>query len=479
MLRIRDSLHIQHKLRLKLWQKLFLSILSMIVVLFNGGMFWIANINYNQQILREKNRAAAEEAFIAASIYKDLMEMSDSGILGYDIIIQSFEVYQSYYLNQKICLELFHNSKSYSEQVYSLNDREELSTQENIQNLLIRRIDSKPYLFVASELNSPYQDFQIVLSYSLEEIVQLRQQMIQITIGIDLILTGTVMLLLLFIVRRMMKPLELLSEATTEIAAGDYGKQIAFHGEDELEQLAGQFNQMSVCIAEKVNQLEEENETKKRLIDNMAHELRTPLTAILGYAEYIKLAKIGEEEKIEVLDYVIGQVKRLENLSNTLLKLASVREEVPEYSLVEVKELVHTLQYIFKEKSETHKIALEFVSEINYLTGNRDMILLLLVNLIENAVRACEQEGKIIVRFLQTDKEISIEVEDNGIGMEAEELAKIAEPFYRVDKARSRKNGGVGLGVTLCQQIAEYHHATLSYESRIHEGTKASFLIST
>lgn len=464
---------IRVRFQLRLWQKMFLALFTTTAVLFNCAMFTVVNLNYNQQMQREKDRAAAEQIFVSTNLYKDMVELEENDNLKLDIISQNYEVYRKFYEKQGINLELWHQDTLYGENLTGLEKREELDLSTGVQNLIVRHIKGERYLFVASQLSSPYEEYSLVLSYSLKDIITLRTQMIQITLAIDIALLLVVMIVIFLIIRQMMKPLELLSEATTEIAAGDYEKKIRLKGKDEFVTLADQFNKMSTSISEKVTQLEQENESRQRLIDNMAHELRTPLTAIQGYAEYAKLAKIDEGEKLEVLDYIIGQVKRIEKLSNTLLQLASIREEAPELMEVSIPTLVEELRHSFFEREQAAQVTVDYQVQVQELECNKELILLLLGNLIENAIRACEPNGNVEVSFLPQENGSKLVVSDNGIGMEASQLEKIRQPFYRVDKARSRKNGGVGLGVTLCYQIARYHNATLEYESTIGYGTKA------
>lgn len=464
---------LKNKIHLKLWQKMFLAIFTVITVLFNCAMFAIVTLNYKQQMKREKMRACTEETFVSANIYRDLVTLEEGNHLTYEAIANNFKVYQSFYEKQNICLELWNHENPYNTGNYQIENREELNTEEGMQNLIVRTIDGKKYLFVASSLAKPYDTYQVVVSYSLEHIENLRQQMLKITFAIDGIMLIIIMVILYLIVKKMMHPLELLSAATTYIAEGDYTRKIEIKGEDEFAILATQFNRMSDCISKNILDLEQENETKKRLIDNMAHELRTPLTAIMGYAEYLKMANVKEEEKIEVLDYIYSQGKRLENLSNTLLSLARIREEEREFSKIEIRDLFKNLERMFYEKVSKKQIEIQFEQNCEFIDGNKEMILLLLVNLIENASRACEESGRIQVFVGMKEKQIILSVKDNGIGMTQEDLQKIDQPFYRVDKARSRKNGGVGLGVTLCKQIAQYHNGNLHYESELTKGTTA------
>lgn len=465
---------------MRFWQKAFLILLSIFTLVFNIGMYTIVHLNYTQELSNLKDRAAGEEYFITNSLYKDFSGIEQENTLTYDTISKDFAIYQKYYEEQGIYLELWNQDTLFSKS--SLDRMEEiakLTTKASTQNILIRQEEDKQYVFVASMLPAPYGSYKLVLAYSTEELLHSRAKMIRIMVIVDILFTVALAVVLYLVIRKLMKPLEQLSHATETIANGEYEEKINIKGKDEFADLAMQFNKMSECIAEKVNDLKEENENKKVLIDNMAHEIRTPLTAILGYSEYLKMAKVGEEERVEVLENTISEARRLEKLSKTLLKMAAIREEDICYHDIDMNSIVTTLQFVFHKLIDENKIKLNFITEIDRLQGDQEMIEMLLINLIENAIRACEQSGIINVRFTRVNDRIVLSVEDNGIGMDQSELEKITEPFYRVDKARSRKHGGVGLGVSLCRQIAEYHNATLLYESEPSVGTTAMIIFTT
>ncbi|MDO5518791.1 MAG: ATP-binding protein, partial [Clostridium sp.] len=143
---------------------------------------------------------------------------------------------------------------------------------------------------------------------------------------------------------------------------------------------------------------------------------------------------------------------------------------------IEVTLLVERLSRVFSKQDRYPNVKLLFEKHEDKIQGNLIMIESLLINLIENAMRACQENGEVKVIFLS---EVSlnqslIQVIDNGIGMEEAEINKISQPFYRIDKARSRKAGGVGLGVSLCQKIIEAHKGSLHYDSKVGEGTKVT-----
>lgn len=161
---------------------------------------------------------------------------------------------------------------------------------------------------------------------------------------------------------------------------------------------------------------------------------------------------------------------RLQNLSTELLKLTLLREEKIEFSEISISDLFDdlqvTMQPIFQKRN------MKLVTEVNaeYILGDETLLLSLLTNLVENAARASKENDSVTVRAYYNNAPI-IEVEDNGIGIKQEEIEKITAPFYRVDKSRSRKFGGAGLGMSIVSQIVILHNAKLKIKSEENVGT--------
>lgn len=123
-------------------------------------------------------------------------------------------------------------------------------------------------------------------------------------------------------------------------------------------------------------------------------------------------------------------------------------------------------------------ISLHFEDKLGELWGDKVLLLSLLTNLVDNAVKASEPESSVTVKAYMKEYPV-LEVIDQGKGMKPDEIDKVFEPFYRVDKSRSRKDGGVGLGLALCNQIAELHGAKLSISSEVGKGTKVTLYFTT
>lgn len=260
--------------------------------------------------------------------------------------------------------------------------------------------------------------------------------------------------------------------AVNEMREGNYESRVKLMGNDEISQLGNNFNHMAIKIQQDVKRICAESERKQMFIDNLAHELKSPLTNIYGFAEYIQKANISDLERVECLSFIMDESKRMKEMAYTLLDLAMYRKERIEYGDISTIALREAINKILETRLKDKSVSLKWDCPIEKLYGNGILLESLLTNLISNAVSACSQKGKVIVR-LEDRKErmIHLEVIDNGKGICKEDLIHIMEPFYRVDKSRSREDGETGLGLALCKKIVEVHGGDISYTSELGKGT--------
>ena len=205
------------------------------------------------------------------------------------------------------------------------------------------------------------------------------------------------------------------------------------------------------------------------MMGNLTHELRTPMTAISGYSELLLTAKLSEEDREEALMYINSECKRLEKLSTKMVKLLSVDNEADiSLSKVSAKDLFDITGKAMASKLKEADIELEACQNGESFMVDFDLMTEVLINLTDNAIKASPKGSKIILRAADN----RIEVEDFGKGIPAEEREKILEPFYMVDKSRSRKSGGAGLGLALVTTILKKHSCVLDIESEVGKGTR-------
>ena len=263
-----------------------------------------------------------------------------------------------------------------------------------------------------------------------------------------------------------------LSDVTREFADGDYRVRAEVNSEDEIGTLAQDFNEMADNLTQKMEELTEAARKQEDFTASFAHELKTPLTSIIGYADMLRTMDMDKEETMEAANYIYSQGKRLESLSFKLLELIVTRNQNYQFKEISMKELLEEIEVITAAGLEQKKITCHISAEKGKILGEKDLLVSLLVNLVDNARKALSEGGDIWLSGRVTGDGYEVAVQDNGCGMPQEEIDKITEAFYMVDKSRSRKQGGAGLGMTLCSRIVEVHEARWYIRSEVGKGTK-------
>ena len=276
----------------------------------------------------------------------------------------------------------------------------------------------------------------------------------------------------IFIVSRFLtRSVASLSDTTKRFAAGDYGTRAEVYSEDEIGTLAQDFNIMADNLIQKMDELKDNARKQEDFTASFAHELKTPLTSIVGYADMLRTMDLDKEETVEAANYIYSQGKRLESLSFKLLDLIVTQNEKISYTPHSARMLIAEAERITAKSLSDKKITLYTDVEEGTVYGEKDLLLSLFVNLVDNARKALSPKGKITITGRTEEEGYRFAVCDDGCGMPEEELHKVTEAFYMVDKSRSRKEGGAGLGLTLCSRIVALHKAEWKIESKMGEGT--------
>ncbi len=266
---------------------------------------------------------------------------------------------------------------------------------------------------------------------------------------------------------RALKPLEELTDTIEDIGGNNLARRVEIQDrQDEIGQLALSFNRM-------MDKVSASFERQKRFSASAAHELKTPLATILVNLDVLDLEEQPARDRTDqVLSVVRTNTERMIRLVDDLFRLSSEKdnemcEEVP---LSEVfQEVVEELSPRMEEKRLS--VSVSDMTGMK-LTGNRVMITRAMGNLVENAVKYNRESGSVSISAEMRDEKVWIRISDTGIGISQEELTHIFEPFYRVDKSRSRAVGGAGLGLALVKDIVEKHGGEISAESAAGKGTE-------
>ncbi|MDA8229665.1 MAG: ATP-binding protein [Desulfitobacterium hafniense] len=211
---------------------------------------------------------------------------------------------------------------------------------------------------------------------------------------------------------------------------------------------------------------------RREFMASVTHELRTPLHLIQGYLEAIQDGVIPADEKDEHIDLVLQEAKRLARLVNELQELDRLEHWVqlkPE--LIDLRSFMYELEQRFQTKASSLGIDFRISIENGNIYADRDRILQVFINLLDNALRHTPSGKCVKMWYEQKDGAVLFAVQDQGEGIPEEALTRVFEKFYRVDKARSRREGGMGLGLAIVKQIAEAHNGTVWVESQIGVGS--------
>lgn len=231
-----------------------------------------------------------------------------------------------------------------------------------------------------------------------------------------------------------------------------------------------------VIVFHDITSLRKLEKMKTDFVANASHELRTPVSAIKGFAETL-LDGAMEDEKLrdKFMGIIDKEAERLIRLINDLLDLSKLEEKqekifTEKFNIVDLLKECKTNFLIYAREKD---ISLEFICEEDFLEveGNRDLLKQAFINLIENSIKYTPHGGEVYLKLWQENSLLKISIRDTGVGIPSEDIPRIFERFYRVDKARSREIGGTGLGLSIVKHILELHKAKIYVESQENKGS--------
>lgn len=206
---------------------------------------------------------------------------------------------------------------------------------------------------------------------------------------------------------------------------------------------------------------------------NVSHELKTPITAISGYAELIENQMVDEQTQIKFAGDIRKNADRLVSLVNDIIRLSELDQssKKPEFTKVDLYEVAEERVELLQSNAGKKNVILTLKGSSCEITSNRGMMVELLDNLIQNAIRYNVTNGKVVVTVKKDGNKGVLLVNDTGIGIPEEDQKRVFERFYRVDKSRSRETGGTGLGLAIVKHIVELHEGNVEIKSSLGKGT--------
>ncbi|MBL4933654.1 sensor histidine kinase [Clostridium paridis] len=262
-----------------------------------------------------------------------------------------------------------------------------------------------------------------------------------------------------------------LTEVSRRISAGEYDKRADIKSSDEIGELAKSFNSMAISVEDKISKLEQSSTAKDEFIANFTHEFKTPMTSIIGYSDMLRSKELDSKTTFKAANYIYSEANRLEALSLKMLDLVMLQGKDFKFIPINTKELIRYVVEVAMPSFKQSEITLKSSAEEGTVVVEPDLMKTLLNNVVDNARKASEIGSTVELLGHKDDENYTFTIIDHGKGIPEEELSKITEAFYMVDKSRSRAQHGVGLGLAIAERITKLHNTTLKIDSIVGVGT--------
>ncbi|MBH0230124.1 two-component system histidine kinase PnpS [Halobacillus yeomjeoni] len=230
-----------------------------------------------------------------------------------------------------------------------------------------------------------------------------------------------------------------------------------------------------VLVFHDITELKQLEQMRKDFVANVSHELKTPITSIRGFSETLLDGAMKDEAMLEqFLQIILKESGRLQSLIQDLLELSKLEKEDFHLNIEEMdfQRLLNDLLPIVNQHAEKKGVTIHTdIKGTTKVEGDTSRLKQVFMNLLTNAVNYTPSEGEVSIACTETEDHIVVSVSDNGVGIPEDEISRIFERFYRVDKARSRNSGGTGLGLAIVKHIVEAHQGTIHVESTVNVGT--------
>lgn len=471
---------------MKFFWKLYFSIMTITLICFSVGGAMLIQTSFNNSFERETESVYQENDILVNSLTLELYPYLEELTLKGDTSQERLDLLQSLFSN--MIVETFNGSVSFCIRDENGHVVYQNDSFDNDQHLF-KKISQNERGYVVLKNKNHYK-LLALRNFSLNEtnlyfenmrditeVFLNREEQFRTLFYYTLILLSVSAIVIFVITRWLVSPIKKLSKATMGIADGYAIVPLTVSSEDEIGQLTKDFNMMAKRLEITMKELHEAVERQELFVGNFAHELKTPLTSIIGYGDMLRSKRLNEEEIVNYSHLIVEEGKRLESMSMKLLELVVLKKQ--DFKLYRISAEVlfqgieDTVDLLMKENQ------IQFFTKIEpgELYIEPDLMKTVCLNLLDNARKAVSENGKIYLKGNRLEKGYQFIIKDNGCGMAAEELNKIKEAFYMVDKSRSRSAGGAGLGLALCDQIIKIHQGTIDFESTLGKGTTVTVVI--
>lgn len=346
-------------------------------------------------------------------------------------------------------------------------------TSDDDQQLFLNEVNGRNILIIGNNISIFSNEYSV---YVVKDVTTVYNSIAAIVWRFILICGISVIigiLLIILLVRRASRPLIKLKEITRRIAVGEYGKRVEINSRDEVGELATDFNTMADAVQSHIAHLEDTSQRQQLFISGLTHEFKTPMTSMMIHTDTLMTTNLNEAEAKNSLQHIHSQCRWLERLTKKMLQLITLEEEIH----VQEESVGTLFEDVYESTLDTLKerdTPLVIECSTDTLEFDFDLMKSLLINLVDNASKASDAGQSITLQAYDN----IIEVVDCGKGIPTDEIARVTDAFYMVDRSRSKKMGGSGLGLALVKKIADATGVQLMIESEVNSGTVARIIFS-
>lgn len=455
--------------------KIVISVIVIISIIFSIAGIIIIKSNFKHSLEKTINQNIDSHTLERYGIENNIDSNIDkNGKISKEKLSSYAISFVSYLANNKKISIYIENEKIYSNFDIDEESLLFLSKAKDVK-YVIRDIDNLKYMLVSSSVEINNKRITLISRYDITDIFTERDRQVEFFYKVDVSVIAISSIAICTLAIFLTRPIIKLNEMSKKITKGDYNERVSIKSNDEIGELAKSFNQMIGTIENKINELKFSVKQKEEFITNFTHELKNPMTSIIGYADILRSGKYDKKTNTKSANYIFNEAKRLETLAHKLMHLMGLSNESIKLEKINVVYFMNNLYKNINESLENIELKLDI--EDGYIIADKVLLEDALRNLIDNSKKAKPKDKIIKVSGKNEGNKYKISVEDKGFGIPKEDLPRILESFYIVDKSRARQEGRNGIGLSICEKIAKIHNTKLTIESQLNKGTCVSFYL--
>ncbi len=472
------------------WKILLASVVVLALGLAAGGTLLI-QYTFQEALERETEQALSENLYAArsldlavyaeyarAAVINDMIMQRVGQMLnenGMDelLLVSGDGVILSRYGFERDELDEW-MTMSDTQAVYRDTSDQALRPKAGERNWVLRRTGGRARILVTIRMETYGYEAFLTTGRDVESVFEQRTRQFSIfrMLSAVIILVGALAMMALSTF--MTRPIRRLTRAARKIRAGNYAVRARASGGGELYELAESFNEMAGSVEKNIAKLTQVARQREEFVASFAHELKTPLTSIIGYADMLRGQNLPPEKAFIAANYIYSEGRRLESLSLKLMEMIVLGSQRFELKPTDAKTMAEEVAGIAGMALKKAGMTLETDVQAVPLRLEPDLFKTMLINLIDNARKASAEGAVVRLNGAVVGRSYVFSVQDHGRGIPQEEIHKITEAFYMVDKSRARAQHGAGLGLALCDGIARLHGSELTFQSEVGKGTTVS-----